>query len=314
MIEFDPCTFTTAEPITPSLEAVGYYLEPDHILSVEAFWALRDRPLLMQGEPGSGKTELPVALAKSVGAKLRFLSCYEGVGPAQSLYSWDTNLQRFYIEREGHGSDQFKSTKERIYNPQTLVPGVLMEALLDPNPHSCVVIDEIDKVPKNGLFSAMLLRFLETFTITIMETQHIVRPAAGVAPHVFITSNATDDDPLDAPLRRRSKFLRFRRPDPQRMMTILASQVPNLSDRVMKQVTEFVHLLGQTDDLDKPISLSETIAWAKTLAWMNCDKLTLGVVRQTVSDLGKGDDEQERIMITADYLFGKIGASAEARL
>jgi MoxR-like ATPase len=283
-----------ADDLQERLRAVGYFLDRQPALDVAAWVALRNGPLIAQGAPGSGKTALFRALAAVLGAELFWLQCYESVSPAVALYRWNEPLQRLTVERASSDAD----AAALYYDARHLVPGKLAQALLCQAETVLVVLDEVDKPPAGGIFEASLLEFLETQTITVNETRQVLRRAPHLPPILIgLTSNAGPEAPrlsLSDPLLRRSYFLHFDAPDTERLSAILAAAVPALAPGLSLQIARFV-ARAERAELQKPVSLSETVMWGRLLAWHGVQTLTSDAVAATLSALAKGDAEIERL-------------------
>jgi MoxR-like ATPase len=283
-----------ADELREKLQANGYFLDRQPALDAAAWVALRNGPLIAQGAPGSGKTALFRALAAVLGAELFWLQCYESVSPAVALYRWNEPLQRITVERAVSDAD----AAALYYDARHLVPGKLAQALLCDAQTVLLVLDEVDKPPAGGVFEASLLEFLETQTITVNETRQVLRRAPHLPPILIgLTSNAGPDAPrlsLSDPLLRRSYFLRFDPPDTERLAAILAAAVPNLAPGLNFQIARFVERAARAE-LQKPISLSETVMWARLLAYHGVSTLTTDAVSATLCALAKGDAEIERL-------------------
>jgi MoxR-like ATPase len=284
----------TAHEWQQRLRAVDYHIDLKQAKVIADFWELRHAPLLFQGVPGGGKTVCAEKIAAITGAALHRLPCYDGVGPKEALYSWNRLMQKILLEQATGKGEAINDITSIIYNRKTLLPGVFMRALLDPNPDTIVLIDEIDKVRQNKYFVSMMLEFLASFSITIIETGEIIRPVSGKVPHVFITSNANENNRLAPPLLRRVKFMDIDAPTPERMYSILCDRAPRISTQLRWEIVRFVDL-ARRDDWEKPISLSETINWAQTLELREVEALTEEVIEETMGDLAKGEDEMERL-------------------
>jgi MoxR-like ATPase len=283
-----------ADELRAKLQAVGYFLDRQPALDAATWLALRNGPLIAQGAPGSGKTALFRALAAVLGAELFWLQCYESVSPAIALYRWNEPLQRLTVERASSDAN----AAALYYDARHLIPGKLAQALLCEAQTVMVVLDEVDKPPAGGVFEASLLEFLETQSITVNETRQILRRRADLPPILIgLTSNAGPAAPrlsLSDPLLRRSYFLHFDAPDTDRLAAILAAAVPNLAPGLNFQIARFVER-AERAELQKPISLSETVMWAQTLAYHSVNQLTVETVAATLAALAKGQLEIERL-------------------
>jgi MoxR-like ATPase len=241
------------------------------------------------------------------------MPCYDGITSEVALYSWDRTLQNIIkrdATRRGAGAAEIK---RQIYSRDCLIPGVLMRSLLNPHPDTCVLIDEVDKVGQGKYFEALLLEVLGSMQITIIETGEVIRPVSGSAPHIFITSNATDDAPLSSPLLRRGPFIKFQRVTPERMYDIFSECAPQISERLRWSCVLFIHHAQKTE-MEKPIALSEAVQWVQCLARQRVTDLTAEVVTITLAYLAKGEKEAQRLSGVVRPILDHISTEGKLRV
>jgi MoxR-like ATPase len=248
----------------------------DEGLATVVFLALRLRkPLLVEGEPGVGKTELAKALAASTGAPLLRLQCYEGIDVHNAVYDWDYPRQLLHLRAGGSGS---------LFSEEFLVRRPLLEALASPG--AVLLIDELDRADDE--FEAFLLEFLSDFQVTIPEVG-VVR--AEEPPAVIVTSNRTRE--LHEALKRRCLYHWIEHPDLAREVAIARARLPEAPEGLVQQVCAFVQELRWLDLYRVP-GVGETLDWAQSLDALGRERLdprsadrTLGALLKTREDLDR---------------------------
>jgi MoxR-like ATPase len=249
----------------------------DEGLATVVFLALRVRkPLLVEGEPGVGKTELAKALAAATAAPLLRLQCYEGIDVHHALYDWDYPRQLLHLRAGGTAP---------LYSEEFLVRRPLLEALSQPG--AVLLIDELDRADDE--FEAFLLEFLSDFQVTIPEVG-VVR--ADTPPVVVITSNRTRD--LHDALKRRCLYHWIEHPDLGRELAIARVRLPQASERLLHQVCAFVQELRWLDLYRVP-GVGETLDWAQCLTELGREEVDADAAQRTLGSLVKGRDDLERV-------------------
>jgi MoxR-like ATPase len=252
------------------------YLADDG-LATAVFLALRlRRPLLVEGEPGVGKTELARALAAATGARLVRLQCYEGIDVHHALYDWDYPRQLLHLRAGG---------EDPLYSERFLVRRPLLEALATPD--AALLIDELDRADDE--FEAFLLEFLSDFQVTIPEVGVVV---AEQPPPVIITSNRTRE--LHEALKRRCLYHWIDHPDLAREVAIARARLPELPEPLLRQACAFVQELRWLDLYRAP-GVGETLDWAQSLSVLSGNGLELEAAERSLGALLKERDDLERV-------------------
>jgi MoxR-like ATPase len=276
------------------------YIASEAIATVVFLANALSKPILVEGPPGVGKTELAYACAQLFGKPLIRLQCYEGLDEAKALYEWKYGKQLLYTqvlkEKLGDlmaGTNGLKESIERLhefddtfFNEEFLEPRPLLKALWAEH-GAILLIDEIDKSDQE--FEAFLLELLQDYQISIPEIGTV---KAKVPPIVLLTSNNTRE--LGDALKRRCLHLYIPFPDSKLEQRIIESRVPDLEVSLRQQLVAFVQALRGMD-LKKVPAVSETIDWARTLLLLHASELDNQLVRATLNVLLKYQDDIEHI-------------------
>ena len=285
------------------LAAHGYIADLELATTVHLALAMR-RPLFLEGEPGTGKTEIAKVLAAGLRRRLVRLQCYDGMDLAAAAYEWDHPRQLMAIrlaEAAGH-SDRDELARD-IYTREFLQARPLLSAIDPDLPPAVLLIDELDRADEP--FEAFLLELLADFQITVPELGTV---RARTTPVVVLTSNRTRE--VHDAIRRRCLYHWVDYPDMARERAILAVKAPGVPEELAAQVVGFVQRL-RGEELFKLPGVAETIDWAAALMHLNSHELTPGVVDETLGVLLKYQDDIAKIRgAEAARLVGDVKEAA----
>ena len=265
----------------------GYIADRELATTVHLALAM-ERPLFLEGEPGTGKTEIAKVLAAGLGRRLVRLQCYDGMDQAAAAYEWDHARQLMAIRlAEASGQTERESLSSDIYTRAYLRARPLLSAIDPDLPPAVLLIDELDRADEP--FEAFLLELLADFQITVPELGTV---RALVKPVVILTSNRTRE--VHDAIRRRCLYHWVAYPDAARERAILAAKAPGVPERLADQVVAFLQLL-RGEDLFKLPGVAETIDWAQALTYLNKTELTAGDVDETLGVLLKYQDDIAKV-------------------
>jgi len=269
------------------LEAVRYVAEEDIVMTL--YIALKlEKPLLVEGEPGSGKTELAKVLAEGLGTELIRLQCYEGLDVNTTIYEWDYLRQLLRIRME-EGRRDPRELEGEIFSERFLLKRPLLQAVMHEGGRPPVLlIDEIDRADEE--FESFLLEFLGEFQVTIPELGTF---KAKQKPIVIITSNRTRE--LGDGLRRRCLYLYITYPSFEKELKILRLKIPGIEEQLARQLVGVVNRIRALDFVVKKPGIAETLDWAAALMALNVKSLDVPTLDATLSCLVKSADELARI-------------------
>jgi MoxR-like ATPase len=269
------------------LEAGGYVA--DTALATTVFLALSmQRPLFLEGEPGTGKTEIAKVLAAGLGRRLVRLQCYDGLDLSAAAYEWDHARQLMAIRMaEASGGVDRGALASDIYAREFLQARPLLNAIDPEQPPAVLLIDELDRADEP--FEAFLLEVLADFQLTVPEYGTI---RAATPPVVVLTSNRTRE--VHDAIRRRCLYHWVDYPDARRERQILARKAPDVAEKLSAQIVAFVQRL-RGEDLFKLPGVAETIDWAAALAHLNQHELMPDAVDETLGVLLKYQDDIAKI-------------------
>ncbi|MGA1297934.1 MAG: AAA family ATPase [Ilumatobacteraceae bacterium] len=283
-------TILTPEAVAAALEQQGY--SADTGLSTAVFLALTlERPLLLEGEAGVGKTELAKVLARWTGGELIRLQCYEGIDATQAVYDWDYSRQLLHL-RAAEATGEASSTgterlENELYQERFLLKRAVLRALSPAPVRPVLLIDEIDRADDE--FEAYLLEVLSDFQVTIPELGTV---RADVPPIVVLTSNRTRD--VHDALKRRCLYHWGEHPSFEREVSIVRRRVPDIAEGLARQVAAATEAMRALH-LYKPPGIAETIDWATALGRLGAVAIDEHRVRATLGAVLKYREDQERV-------------------
>jgi MoxR-like ATPase len=283
--------FASVEDVAGRLRAADYLASPG-IASVVFLADRLDKPVLVEGPAGVGKTELAKAVATATGSRLIRLQCYEGLDESKALYEWNYRKQLLRIQADRGHEASWTELETDIFSEPFLLTRPLLEAIRASDP-VVLLIDEIDRVEVET--EALLLEVLSDFQVSIPELGTV---AGTQRPPIVLTSNNTRE--LSEALKRRCLYLHLDYPDIDREREIVQVRVPGIDAALAAQLARVVRSIRQLD-LKKAPSISETIDWARTLIHLGIDQLNAEVVTSTLhvllkyqADIAKAARELQR--------------------
>ncbi|GEP35785.1 MoxR-like ATPase [Nocardioides szechwanensis] len=285
---------TSAPEVAARLRETGYLSDDD--LATVVFLALRmQRPLLLEGEPGTGKTALAEAVAECLGLPLVRLQCYEGIDATQALYDWDFPRQILHLRAlEAAGGAEVEEAEKSLYDERFLLARPVLAALQQAP--AVLLVDEVDRADDE--FEAFLLEVLSTYQVTIPELGTV---KAATPPIVVLTSNRTRE--LHDALKRRCLYHWIDHPGLDREVEILRSRAPEVSEQLARQVATVVQQLRDRHDLEKPPGVAETLDWARALHHLGSTDLDLDSASRTLGALVKYREDTERVRHALDQML-----------
>jgi MoxR-like ATPase len=269
--------FDSVPEVREGLRKVAY-LADEGIAGIVFLADRLQKPVLVEGPAGTGKTQLAKSVAEMMGARLIRLQCYEGLDESKALYEWNYKKQLLRIQAERQDDHTWQDVETDIFSDDFLLTRPLLEAIRSDEP-VVLLIDEVDRVEVET--EALLLEILSDYQVSIPELGTV---EAKQIPLVFLTSNNTRE--LSEALKRRCLYLHVDYPDMDREKEIVLTKVPDISDNLADQVARIVRSIRQLE-LKKAPSVSETLDWARTLLLLGIEHVDSEVATQTANILLK---------------------------
>ena len=298
----DPRTdVADARALADRLSATGYL--SDDALSTVGWLALRlGRPLLLEGEPGTGKTAYAESLAAALDLPLVRLQCYEGIDAAQALYDWDFPRQILHLRaveavaKATDGGAEVEAVEADLFDERFLLTRPILTALREAP--LVLLIDEIDRADDE--FEAFLLEVLSTWSVTIPELGTIT---AATPPVVILTSNRTRE--LHDALKRRCLYHWIDHPGIQRELDIIRRRAPEVDAALAEQVVVAVSRMRADDAMLKPPGVAETLDWARALHELGTRELDTESAAATLGVAVKYREDADRVRAALDRILGR---------
>jgi MoxR-like ATPase len=287
---------TSPETIRTALEGTGYLADDDLATVVYLAHAMQ-RPLLLEGEPGTGKTALAEALAELSNVPLIRLQCYEGIDASQALYDWDFPRQILHLRTleaaTKAGELDANEAEKSLFDERFLLARPVLRALREAP--AVLLVDEVDRADDE--FEAFLLEVLSSWSVSIPELGTVT---AATPPTVVLTSNRTRE--LHDALKRRCLYHWIDHPGLQREVAIVRSRLPEVGQRLAEQVAGAVQQL-RDQQLLKPPGVAETLDWARALHRLGADELDLETASRTLGAVVKYREDTDRVKQALDRML-----------
>ena len=281
-----------------SLLAEQGYIADDAV-AMSVFLSLKlDKPLLIEGPAGVGKTEIAKVMARALQTELIRLQCYEGLDATHALYEWNYQRQLLHLKMVEHNQQSIDEKEKTIFGDSFLLKRPLLQAITH-HQKPVLLIDEVDRSDEE--FESFLLEVLSDWQITIPELGTI---KATHIPQVILTSNRTRE--LSEALRRRCLYLYIDYPDFEKEWMIVARKIPGLDAMLGQQICRFMQNLRNMK-LEKTPGIAETIDWATALSALHIDHLDRAVVEQTLGVVLKDWRDTRQVQLSLSELFEKTG-------
>lgn len=292
---------TSLAKIQTMLSAQGYIT--DDAVSMAVFLSMQlQKPLLVEGPAGVGKTEIAKVMANALETDLIRLQCYEGLDATHALYEWNYQRQLLHLKATEQSAQSVEDKEATIFGQNFLLKRPLLQAITH-HRKPVLLIDEIDRSDEE--FESFLLELLSDWQITIPEIGTI---KATYIPQVILTGNRTRE--LSEALRRRCLYLYIDYPDFEKEWLIVKNKVPGIDDRLAEEICRFMEVL-RTLQLEKTPGIAETIDWAFALSGMHLDHLDRSIIEQTFGVILKDWKDTRRVQLSLSELLERTGIQSK---
>ena len=261
-----------------------------------------NKPLLVEGPAGVGKTEIAKVMANALQTDLIRLQCYEGLDATHALYEWNYQRQLLHLKMVEHNEQSIEEKEKTIFSDSFLMKRPLLKAITH-NQKPVLLIDEIDRSDEE--FESFLLEVLSDWQITIPELGTI---RATHIPHVILTSNRTRE--LSEALRRRCLYLYIDYPDFEKEWLIVKNKVPHIDAKLAEQITLFMQQL-RILKLEKTPGIAETLDWAMALSALHIEHLDKNIIEQTLGVVLKDWNDTREVQLSLSELLEKTGVHSK---
>lgn len=263
------------------------YIADEELATILYLFLTLSRPLLIEGPPGVGKTQIALTLSQMLGTKLIRLQCYEGIDISSSTYEWNYQRQLLRIKLLENENVSAEDKEQTIFDESYLLKRPLLQSILEDERPPVLLIDELDRSDED--FEAFLLELLSDFQITIPEIGTL---KAKHKPYVILTSNRTRS--LSDALKRRCLYHWIDYPDMDKEMSIIEKKLPSIDQKLMRQVAECVQEI-RSRKLSRTPGVSETIDWAQSLHALGLSTIDSEAFYQTMGTLIKSNEDQRHL-------------------
>jgi len=285
--------FSSAKELSERLRTARYIIDPV-TLSVVYLAARMKKPLLIEGPPGCGKTELAYAIAEAAGTVVERLQCYVGISEEKAIGKFDEALQKLFLETQSESlKKDWNEVRQRLHTLDFFAEGPLVRALRHKHRPCVLLVDELDKVDQG--FEALLLEILSAWQVTVPKLGTIT---AVTVPFVVLSSN--EERRLGDPLRRRCFYLRFDYPTVERETEILSVRSPTDSPRLRGQLAGLAHALRGWN-MEKPPSIAEMLDLAQALEILGMEEIAHEQRDLLLPLLAKTESDRKRLMLRAGF-------------
>jgi len=285
------------DKINDLLKQQGYI--SDDQIALLVFLSLKmDKPILVEGPAGVGKTEIAKVLAKALDTDLIRLQCFEGLDFYHAIYEWNYQRQLLHLKADEASKKSLEQKEEDLFSDKFLLKRPLLQAITH-HKSPVLLIDEIDRADEE--FESFLLEILSDWQITIPEMGTI---KADFIPIVILTSNSIRE--LSEALRRRCLYLYIDYPDIEKEIAIIKEKVPEVDEKITVQITKFMHEVRQLN-LEKVPGVAESLDWARALAELHIDHLDKKIVNDTLGIIVKDWKDMRNTQLSLSELMAKTG-------